>query len=474
MEKEALVENIEEVLDEYNQDDQDNKVTMVQSSQAPTVTADSEWSRTGNCFYSGTRADKTSRIPGGVYKYVQPMGGRWFLERTQDKFEFPFNVYNACGNIINRVCNYWAKNGGNLGVLMNGLRGSGKTMTAQLIANELIRSANIPVLVVREPIPLQNVFETVKQDLIVIFDEFEKTHSEEASPGSQQSILSTIDGMSRSEHRRLILFITNSAAIDENLRDRPSRIHYKFEFDRVADEIIEGLINDSLPKHLMHFKPEIMQYLTARNICTIDIVKAVISEVKTFEESPLKFEGLLNIAKAEPLSYSIYIVDPTTNTDLEEITREFRINSPEESSLISGNKQAMQDLMYDGHPYALRYNSWAGCYTITLLEQADEQGYWLANLHLPKHKTIWREYLFLPNASLSLDKRPSDWQPLPSSERAAKSDKAREEIEKRYENSLSYSSVYGTGTPSVVKIRFVPNSREEHKENIRSLTNGLL
>jgi len=271
------------------------------------LNTDIEWARSGTHFYPITRADKTAKLPGGVYRFVQPKMEPWYMDRVSDRFEFSFKVYDASSKVINRICSFWKANGGNLGILMNGLRGAGKTMTAQLLANKYISEANIPVLVIRDPIPLQIVFDNVHQDMVIIFDEFEKTHDERLIPGVQQALLSTIDGMSRSAHNRLIIFTTNTIEINENFRDRPSRIHYKFEFSRVANEIIEGLIRDSLPQHLQHFKSDIMLFLNTRDICTIDIVKAVIAEVRTFEESPLTFEGILNIAKGEPPSYSIHL-----------------------------------------------------------------------------------------------------------------------------------------------------------------------
>ena len=335
------------------------------------LTTDNEWAQSGTSFHPRTRADKVPKLPAGVYSFrANPMG--WWLERTASKFEFPFKVYrDGSDSIIGRVKTYWRANGGNLGILMNGLRGAGKTMTAQLLGNDLIEEEKLPVLVVRGPVPLQVIFNAVQQNMMVIFDEFEKTHKDE----DQQQLLSTIDGMSRSAFNRLIIFTTNRTEINENFRDRPSRIHYKFEFVRVADEVIEGLINDSLPPDLMHFKSDIFEFLNSRKICTIDIVKAVIAEVVTFRESPLEFEGMLNIAKGEPPAYTIEMLNPQTNTVVTTFAHYFRLNQSGNTSyitsLLAGNQRSL-DKFRDGRGHVnIHSRGWDGGSRITLLEKVE-------------------------------------------------------------------------------------------------------
>lgn len=424
------------------------------------LTTESEWAVSGTQFHPQTRADKSTKLPPGVYRYAASMNG-WWLERTSAKFEFPFKVYDASGHIINRIKTYWKANGGNLGILMNGLRGAGKTMSAQLLSNDLIKEMGIPVLVVRNPIPLQVVFDSVQQDLIVIFDEFEKSHDENLKPGAQQNLLSTIDGMSRSTHKRLILFTTNSTAINENFRDRPSRIHYRFEFQRVADEIIEGLIDDSLPADLAHFKPDIFEFLNSRKICTIDIVKAVISEVKTFRESPLQFEDMLNIAKGEPPAFTIEILNPKTNNVVGIFSRYFRLeggNQRHFAPLLTGNARSIQNFTDQGQVIRLSSRSWDGSCQINLLEKVlDEEGCWLVQLAAPRSKTLYKEFDFLGDSQLWFDKRPEDWKFPFTREIVKKDEEAMSALMEQWWKSVDHGTVHATGEHATFKVRITPN-----------------
>lgn len=440
-----------------------------------------EWARTGTQFYARPCADKFPVLPGGIYRFVAPPMAPWYLERTADRFEFPFKIYNASGSTIHRVCKHWAFHGGSLGVLLNGLRGAGKSVTAKLAANALRDKLDLPILVVRDPIPLDVVFDNVQQHMVVIFDEFEKSHDERLHPGCQQRLLSTIDGMSRSEFNRLLLFTTNSTNINENFKDRPSRIHYKFEFNRISDEIVEGLINDMLPEHLQQFRNDIFAYLNTREICTIDIVRAVLKEVIAFEESPLQFEDLINVEKSPPPSFTIQVVDPETKTEIKHLASHWKLNPHEQNwaPLLSGNRRSLEEFSDSIHPIQIAYNPYDGPITLKLLEpclEEAESGYFLANVCLPLSRTYWDKYPNIRdnygnNYALWLDERPEGWEPLPSPKTIRLADEEKTvELEQEIWNRFQMcqrggQTLFGSGKPGVYMIKVTPNTEKQKKQH---------
>jgi hypothetical protein len=432
-------------------------ITKLMEIEGAVMATRNEWAVNGSSFFASTRADKVKCLPAGVYEFKASLTG-WWLDRTGDEFEFPFKVYNASQHIIDRVCKYWDTHGGNLGVLMNGLRGAGKTMTAQLLANKLIREKNLPVLVVRSPVPLQLIFNAVQQDMLVIFDEFEKTHSIEN--GEQQQLLSTIDGMSRSSHSRLIIFTTNSERINENFKDRPSRIHYKFQFDKVADEVIDGLINDSLDADLMQYKLDILAFLSTRDICTIDIVKAVIAEVQAFRESPLQFENILNIAKGQPPAFTVNVIDPDNGEVMKTVDRYFKLaeNGQYYTSLLLGNAQSILEMKKGGQTFYISSHSWAGRTSIKLLEKAEEDGCWLGEVGLPFSKTPWAAFECLRNDDGNVfwqDAQPAKWK-LPSPKSVAGDEKAENNIREMFDSAKAAGTVHG-GKKVILKLHIEAN-----------------
>ena len=412
------------------------------------------WAQVGEKFFARSKASEVGKLLPGVYNYQENMVA-WWLEKEGERFEFPFKVYSASDHIIERVCAYWKINGGNLGVLMNGIRGAGKTMTAQLIGNRLVEDMGVPVLVVREPVPLKKVLDSLEQPVLVIFDEFEKTHEKE----DQQTLLSTVDGMSRSVYPRLFLFTTNTRDIEENFTDRPSRIHYRFEFQRVADEIIEGLMDDSLPEDLQQYRSDISHYLKTRKICTIDIVKAVIAEVVTFREPPTDFGEYLNISEGEPPAYRVTILNPETNEPVQVFREQFSPRNilPEFQGLFEENTRAVETLQH--RPNGCRVCDFAidGTYVINVLQKTEEEGCWLAQISVPRTKTFFKEFPFLEPGSVFLDEKPEDWSFPYTREIVEQDSEAKEKVEQIWDESLMQDTLYGTGKPTTFKIKVEPD-----------------
>ena len=95
------------------------------------------------------------------------------------------------------------------------------------------------------------VFESIEQEVVVLFDEFDKTFDgikvSENSASAQASMLSLFDGMSTG--KKLFVITCNSlSGMNEYLLNRPGRFHYHFRFNYpTADEIREYL-QDKLDK----------------------------------------------------------------------------------------------------------------------------------------------------------------------------------------------------------------------------------
>ena len=113
-----------------------------------------KWINEGGVFYPIPGNVVLHVTPGpGVYEIVQPgapADQRIGLNKIYDKFEFVGKVYNVCPKKLNqRIKTVWESDQfrdekRSLGVILNGLKGSGKTWTAKQIANEM----DMPVLIV--------------------------------------------------------------------------------------------------------------------------------------------------------------------------------------------------------------------------------------------------------------------------------------------------------------------------------------
>lgn len=238
-----------------------------------------KWQLVGNTFYPAVEAKVEDFPLSGIYQIIevrQPGGTVIGLRYLCDKFTFSHKIYDLGTNEIqNRVLKTWSseyfKNlNKNLGVAYNGLKGTGKTIAAKILCNEI----NLPVLIINSYFDglLEFIQSSIDFDCIIFIDEAEKVFSD--SEGST-ALLRMIDGVINSS-RKLFILTTNNLTIDDNLLDRPSRIRYIKEFGNVSSKAIDEILKDKLIDKSQEgiIKSEI-EKLT---FTTVDIIDNLISE----------------------------------------------------------------------------------------------------------------------------------------------------------------------------------------------------
>jgi len=96
---------------------------------------------------------------------------------------------------------------------------------------------------VKEYIPgLENFLSTIEQEVIVLFDEFEKMFEK---PEGQNSLLSLLDGVDNG--KKLYVITCNEVnKLNTYMLNRPGRFHYHFKFETPSKEEVEEYMNDKL------------------------------------------------------------------------------------------------------------------------------------------------------------------------------------------------------------------------------------
>lgn len=163
-----------------------------------------------------------------------------YLKEDKD-FEFPEKYY--LNDNDNRFINKVVHTFGNTkklttGVLLSGLKGSGKTLMAKKIAI----TSNLPIIVINQNISASEIepfFAKMTTDVCVIFDEIDKYWS-------TRYLLGFLDGVKPSCKKLVLCTCNDEDEIDEYLNDRCSRIRYKKTFDCLTKDVIEGIMDDVL------------------------------------------------------------------------------------------------------------------------------------------------------------------------------------------------------------------------------------
>lgn len=268
-----------------------------------------EWQRSGNCLFLRDIAEKQEKLNNCIYALeITPMG-ELYLKEISEKFKFDFKIYGLERPFIEKVLKAYKNSKGNLGVLCNGIKGTGKTVTTEILANEL----DLPIILVQNNFGSNtNTFiSEIQQDLILFIDEYEKIYpysysSKDDEVEGDSTLLSLMDGIFKTKYRRVFLLTTNRRYVNENMINRPSRIRYIKEFKDLSIESIKEIIDDCLEDK--KFKDEIIDFIKPLEIITVDIVKSIISEVNIFNESPFICCKDFNVEFKDD-TYSVYKIE---------------------------------------------------------------------------------------------------------------------------------------------------------------------
>lgn len=289
------------------------------------MNAGQQWINEAGTFYPVSGDTRLLPSPGdGVFVVTQsatPMMKRIGLSRIGDRFDFDFKIYElGTDPIIALVKKTWesrpfVEGNKNLGIIFNGIKGTGKTLSAKLLCNAI----GLPVVIVQNNCEgLLPFLQSLNFECVVFIDEAEKTFKK----GEDDDILlRLIDGVYNA-CRRLYILTTNQLTLNDNLLGRPGRIRYRFEFSNLLPEAIEEYLSDNLRPDLLDQREKILQQIDMLEISTIDILKALVDEVNIHGRLPDK--PCLNIPVAK-FAYEIlsfyYLDDYKDKADVLEFVR---------------------------------------------------------------------------------------------------------------------------------------------------------
>lgn len=184
-------------------------------------------------------------LPAQTYKVGFGQFTGFFLEKQHDLEIKEDKIYGVHEEKANKVLNRFEKSCKNLGVILSGDKGIGKSLFARLLAQKAIQNG-IPVILVDDFIPgIDDFLNDIKNEVLVLFDEFDKAFAKSKDKDPQSKMLSLFDGTS-SGKKLFVVTCNNYRDLNEYLINRPGRFHFHFRFEYPTADEVKGYLRDKL------------------------------------------------------------------------------------------------------------------------------------------------------------------------------------------------------------------------------------
>lgn len=321
------------------------------------------WQRIGEDYFIRNYDNLLDQLEPKVYSLQLDQQTNSFYLSSRSNFILPNKLYGDF-SLIERALKAFHKFDGNLGILLGGLKGTGKS----LFAKKLCIDSNLPVILIEEGDVINyNINEFISfitnkafGKAIIFIDEFEKKFSFWA--GNQDTFLELFDGTAATK-LLFLLTVNDLENINDKLNNRLGRIRYRKVYNSLSKSIATEVIDDLLVNK--DYSPDILQ-IVKEYLCTFDILIHLINECNLFNESPLSLIKDMNLIK-EKRTYNIscssdkYILNTKTlkaslDSDclnLDGRLQEFEFVNYTNLEKITGSIRDKTKVLYDDHntPY---------------------------------------------------------------------------------------------------------------------------
>lgn len=235
------------------------------------------------------------RLPTGNYIIVPTQQG--LMIQAAGRFTRPPKLYGSVVKQADRILRTFDDRPTATGVLLAGIKGSGKTQTAREVS---MRAYEDDIITIVVNIPLHGdafnqLLRSITQPAIVLFDEFEKVYAEKEA---QEAILTLLDGVMTSK-KLFMMTVNDKWKINDHMRNRPGRLFYSFEFSGLENDFIREYCEDNLHDHDQI--PDILKVAALFKEFNFDMLKAIVEEMNRYKETAFEVIEVLN---AKPFTYA--------------------------------------------------------------------------------------------------------------------------------------------------------------------------
>lgn len=262
--------------------------------------------RNGNSFRvaDDKAVEVHEKLPVGNYIIKQDMFENFFLEEV-DAYTQVRKLYGNTARHAERILNTFLDRSTSTGVLLNGEKGSGKTLLAKTLSIEAAK-LEIPTITINQAWTGDNfskLIQDIDQPAILLFDEFEKVYDEK----SQEYILTLLDGVFPTK-KLFVLTCNDKWRINQHMRNRPGRLFYMLDFYGLDAEFIRDYCVDNL-NDKTHIE-KIVSIASLFDQFNFDMLKAMVEEMNRYGDSPTEAVKMLNVKPeyAGDVKYEVEVI----------------------------------------------------------------------------------------------------------------------------------------------------------------------
>jgi len=251
-----------------------------------------------------------SSLPLGVYRVMFNKLSGFYLSEVKSGLNIPEVRYGNVDARADYILRSYKNMKNQMGVLMIGNSGAGKTMLSNLICHKAKEEMGLPVVIIDEAYHGASFIDFIVSlgEITLYIDEIGKKYARddahdftsEDTGGTQNDLLTLLDGLSGG--KRLVVATENDAfMVSKFFRSRPGRFRYYLEYKKLESEVF----NDYIERCGIKFTPEEMKMLNdfyaSHTSFTFDHLQALVSE-KELQGDHYSIEEALKILNVDNIN----------------------------------------------------------------------------------------------------------------------------------------------------------------------------